>query len=255
MKLRPVVAIAAVFLLQGLPVHAAEIKVLSAGGIRSPLEALIPEFERSSGHKVAIKFMGGPAVKTEIDKGEPFDVALSTSSVMDELVKAGTLVAASRNEIARAGVGIAVRAGAPKPDIGSVDAFKRALLNAKSIAYAGDGTAGMHFQGVLDRLGISKDIAPKARKTLAADPKNSAMDLVARGDAELGVSTVATIFRPGVEFVGPLPAELQTYIHFAAALGSGAKEPQAGAAFMRFVTSPPAAAAYKAKGMEPVPQR
>src|SRR5687768_1333460 len=255
MKLRPFVAIASVFLLQAFAVKAAEITVLSAGGIRPPLEALIPEFERSSGHKVAIKFMGGPAVKTEIDKGAPFDVAVSTSNVMDELGKGGKLVAATRTELARAGVGIAVRAGAPKPDISSVAAFRQTLLNAKSIAYAGDGTAGMHFQGVLERMGISKDIAPKARKTLAADPKNSAMDVVARGDAELGVSAVATMFRPGIDFVGPLPGELQSYIHFSAALGSAAKEPQAGVALLRFLASAPAAPAYKAKGMEPAPQR
>jgi molybdate transport system substrate-binding protein len=255
MTLRPLVAVASVFLLQAFAVKAAEINVLSAGGIRPPLEALIPEFERSSGHKVAIKFMGGPAVKTEIDKGTPFDVAVSTSNVMDELVKGGKLVAATRTELARAGVGVAVRAGAPKPDISSPDALKRALLNAKSVAYAKDGTAGMHFHSVLQRLGISKQMEPKLQLTAAANPSDGAMTRVARGDAEMGVAAVATLFTPGVDFVGPLPAELQTYIHFSAAIGSAAKEPQAADALMRFLTAAPAVPAYKAKGMEPVPQR
>jgi molybdate transport system substrate-binding protein len=241
-------------LVQGAAVSAAEIKVLSAGGIRPPLEQLAAQFERASGHKVAITFMGGPAVKQQIERGAAFDVAVAAANVIDDLTKAGKL-AAARTDVARAGVGVAVRAGAPKPDISSVDAFKRALLNAKSVAYAKDGTGGMHFQSVLQRLGISKEMEPKIRATSAADPANSATVLVARGEVEMSVATVATLIRPEVDFVGPLPAELQSYIHFTAALGSSAKEPKAGADFIRFISAPAAAAAFKAKGMEPAPQR
>lgn len=255
MKIRITLALAAL-LMQGAAVSAAEIKVLSTGGIRPPIEELVPQFERTSGHKVAITFMGGPAVKQQIDGGAAFDVAVAAANVIDELAKAGKLAAATRTDIARAGVGVGVRAGAPKPDISSVDAFKRVLLNAKSVAYAKDGTAGMHFHGVLQRLGISKEMEPKIRSTSAADPNNSATLLVARGEVEMSVAAIATIIgRPGVDFVGPLPAELQSYSVFAAAVGSSAKEPKAAADFIKFVTAPAAATAYKAKGMEPAPHR
>ena len=248
--------LAATILLAQVPVlGAAEIKVLSAGGIRPPLEELIPQFERASGHKVSVRYAGGPAVKREIEDGAAFDVAVSTTNTIDELLKTGKLVAASRSDVARAGVGVAVRAGTPKPDIASSEAFKRSLLNAKSVAYAKDGTAGMHFHGVLQRLGISKEMEPKLKHTLAADPANGVVPLLRRGEAEIGVASTATLFGPGIDFVGPLPGELQAYIQYAAAVGAAAKEPQAGAALIKFITAPAAAAAYKAKGMEPAPQR
>lgn len=249
-------AIATTILLSQVPAAAAaEIKVLSAGGIRPPLEQLIPQFESASKHKVAIKFVGGPTVKREVDAGSAFDLVIAPPEVLEDLVKAGKVAAASRADIARAGVGIGVRAGAPKPDIASVEAFKRTLLNAKSVAFAKDGTSGTHFQGVLERLGISKEMEPRLKRTTAADLANSAGALVARGDAEIAVSTVTTLFAPGIDFVGPLPSEFQSYNRFAAGVATGAKEPQAAAAFIKFVTAPAAAAAFKAKGMEPAPQR
>jgi molybdate transport system substrate-binding protein len=255
MNARSLALAATILLAQVAALDAAEIKVLSAGGIRPPLEELIPQFERASGHKVSVRYAGGPAVKREIEEGAAFDVAVSTANTIDDLLKSGKLVAASRSDVARAGVGVAVRAGAPKPDVASSEAFKRALLNAKSVAYAKDGTAGIHFHGVLQRLGISKQMEPKLKHTLAADLANGVVPLLKRGEAEIGVASIATLFASGVDFVGPLPAELQAYIHFAAAVGAAAKEPQAGAALIRFITAPAAAAAYKAKGMEPAPQR
>lgn len=254
MKIRTTVA-AAILIAQSAPAAGAELTVLSAGGIRPPLEQLIPQFERASGHKVAIKFVGGPAVKQAVDGGAAFDVAISTANVIDDLVKAGKIVAATRAEIARAGVGVGVRTGAPKPDISTVDAFKRTLLNAKSVAYAKDGTAGMHFQGVLQRLGIAKDMEPKLKPTVAADPKAGVIPLVARGDAEIGIAATAALFGPGVDFVGPLPPELQSYSRFTAGVGTGAKEGAAAVAFLRFLTASSADPAFKAKGMEPAPRR
>jgi len=250
MKIRLLVAASAVVLTQSFAAGAADINVLSAGGIRPPLEQLVPQFERASGHKVAIKFVGGPTVKREIDAGGAFDLVIAPPEVLEDLVKAGKLAAASRADIARAGVGLGIRAGAPKPDIASVEAFKRTLLNAKSVAFAKDGTSGTHFQGVLERLGISKEMEPRLKRTTAADLANSAGALVARGDAEIAVSTVTTLFAPGIDFVGPLPAEFQSYNRFAAGVATGAKEPQAAAALIKFVTAPAAAAAFKAKGME-----
>jgi molybdate transport system substrate-binding protein len=229
---------------------AADIKVLSAGGIRPPLEQLVPRFESSSGHKVSLRFVGGPTVKREVEGGGAYDLVIAPPEVIEDLIKAGKVAKGTRAEIARAGVGLAVRAGAPKPDIGSSEALKRTLLAAKSVAFAKDGSAGTHFHGVLERMGISKEMEPKLKRTTAADPANSAGQLVLRGEAELAVAAVATLFAPGLDFVGPLPSEFQNYIQFSAGIASGAKEPQAAAALVKFVTAPAAAAAYKARGME-----
>jgi molybdate transport system substrate-binding protein len=252
MNIRITLALAAL-LVQAAAVSAAEIKVLSAGGVRPALEELISQFERTSGHKVTTTFVGGPAVKQQIDGGAAFDVAVSSATVIDELVKSGKLSADTRVDIARAGIGVVVRAGAPKPDIASVDGFKRALLNAKSIAYAKDGTSGGHFHGLLQRLGISKELEGKLKPTVAADQKAGTIPLVRQGEAEIGVAAIGALFVPGVDFVGPLPSELQSYTVFVAAVGSSAKEPKAAADFIKFVTAPAAAAAYKTKGMEPAP--
>ena len=259
MTLRPFVTaakIAATILLaQSFAAGAAEIKVLSAGGIRPPLEELVPQFERTSAHKVALRFVGGALMKQELEAGTAFDVVIAEASVLDEFIKAGKLAPATRADVARAGVGMGIRADAPKPDIASVDAFRRALLNAKSVAYSKEGMAGLHFLGVLERLGISKEMQPKLIATVAGDPGRGTFALVSRGEAELGIGAIATIFTPGVDFVGPIPAELQRYIQFAAAVGTAAKEPRAGAELIKFVTTPAAASVLKAKGMEPAPPK
>ena len=258
MTLRPLLAAASLCLLSVVTaggVVAAEIKVLSAGGIRPALDSLIPQFEKASGHKVAAKFVGGPAIPQELNAGAMVDLVIAPPNVIDGLIKEKKLAAATRADVARAGVGLGVRAGAAKPDIRSAESLKRALLGAKSVAFARDGTAGTHFQGVLERLGINKEMEPRLKRTLAADPNNSAGALVARGEAEIVVAAVATLMTPGVDFVGPLPAELQAYIQFVAAVVSGSKEQPAAAALIKFITAPGAAAAYKAKGMEPIGHR
>jgi molybdate transport system substrate-binding protein len=243
-------------LLQVPFVLAAEIKLLSTGGIRPPMEELIPQFERASGHKVSARFAGGPAVQREAESGAAADVVIAPSNVIEELAKGGKVASGTRTEIARSGVGVIVRAGMPKPDISTAEGLKRALLDAKSIAYAGDGTAGLHFEKVLDRLGIRKQVEAKAKKTAAADPKNSAPVLVERGEVDLAVSSIPTIYeRKGIVFAGPLPGDLQHYITYAGGVTANAKDAQAARAFLRFVTAPAAALALKAKGMEPAPQR
>jgi molybdate transport system substrate-binding protein len=259
MTLRPFVAaakIAATILLaQSFAAGAAEIKVLSAGGIRPPLQELASQFERASGHKVALRFVGGAVLKQEVEAGAASDVVIAEATVLEEFIKAGKVAAATRAEIARAGVGVAVRAGAAKPDIASVQAFRRTLLEAKSVAFSKEGMAGLHFLGVLERLGISKEMQPKLMPAVAADPSRGTQALVARGEAELGVAAIATLFAPGIDLIGPIPAELQRYIQFAAGIGAGAKEPQAAAALIKFLTAPAAVSVMKAKGMEPAPQR
>jgi molybdate transport system substrate-binding protein len=249
-------AIAATFLLvQSTAAVAAEIKVLSAGGIRPPLEELASQFERSSGHKVALRFVGGAVLKQEIGSGAASDVVIAEANVLDEFVKAGKVTAASRTPVARAGVGVAIRSGAPKPDISSVEAFKRTLVSSKSIAFSKEGMAGQHFLGLLERLGISKEMQPKLVPTVTGDPGRSTQLLVARGEAELGIAAIATLFAPGITLVGPIPQELQRYIEFAAGVGTSATEPQAAGAFIKFLAAPGAAPALKAKSMEPAAHR
>jgi molybdate transport system substrate-binding protein len=227
---------------------AAEIKVLSGTGSRAVVEELARQFERASGHTLTVHFDGNAELKRKIEAGETFDVAILNPPVIDELIKQGKIVAQTRADIGRAGVGVAVRAGAPKPDIGSVEAFKRALREAKSVAFAKEGASGIHFMAVLDRLGIAEEIKAKLRPMPALD----SVEVVARGEAEMVVVVLPRILVvPGVELVGPIPAELQTSIGTTAGVGVAAKEPDAAKALIRFFTAPEAAPVLKAKGMQP----
>ena len=230
-------------------VHAAELKVLSGNGARAAVRELASQFERASGHKVALRFEVNAELKRKIEAGETFDVAILNPPVIEDLIKQGKIVAGTRADIGRAGLGVAVRAGAPKPDIGSVEAFKRALLNANSVAYPGEGASGVYFAGLVDRLGIAAEMKSKMRPMPAEDT----VEVVARGDADMVVVVVASRIYDveGVDPVGPLPAELQTMIGFAAALGAAAKEVDAAKALIRFVSAPDAAPTLTAKGVTP----
>jgi molybdate transport system substrate-binding protein len=226
--------------------HAVEIKVLSGNGGRAAVNELCSRFERTTGHKVMIRFEVNAELRRKIEAGETFDVAILNPPVLDALIKQGKIAAGTRADIGSAGLGVAVRAGAPKPDIGSVEAFKRTLLNAKSVAYPGEGASGIYFAGLLDRLGIAEDMKAKLKPMPAEDT----VEVVARGEAEIVVVIASRIFNvPGVELVGPLPAELQTSIGIAAAVGATAKEPEAAKALIQFFTAPAAAAVLKAKGL------
>lgn len=250
MKIRSLAAaatIGAMILLAQGEAEATEVKVLCAGGIASVVNELGAQFERASGHKLMMKFVSGPVVKREIDAGTAFDVAISLPDVIDAAIKDGKIVAATRANIARTGVGVIVRAGAPKPDIGSVDAFKRALLNAKGVAYGKEGASGVHFMGLLERLGIMAEMKPKLRPGGVGDGVRS----IIKGDAALALGPIPTLMEPGVDLVGPLPVELQTYLSFAAGVGAAAKEADAGRALIKFLTAPAAVPVIKANGMEP----
>ncbi len=227
---------------------ATEIKVLSGTGPRSAVRELIAQFERNTGHKVAVQFHVNAEVKRRIDAGETFDATVLNPDVLDELIRQGKVTAASRASIGRAGVGMAVRAGAAKPDISTAENFKRALLDAKSVAFPEEGASGRYFVSVLARLGIADAMKPKLKPMPASD----AAEIVARGEAEMAVVVMPRMAGvPGIEIVGPLPAELQTYIGFAAGVGAGAKEPDAATALVRFLSSPEAAPVLRAKGIEP----
>jgi molybdate transport system substrate-binding protein len=235
-------------LAQGVAADAAEIKVLAGGAIAGVLGELGPAFERATGHKPIIEYGLAPQVKQRIEGGVPFDIVILSPGPMGDLAKQGK-IAGTPVAIARDGVGVAVRTGAPKLDIGSVDAFKRTMLNAKSISYAPQATTGVHLAKLFERLGIAEEMKSKTKPQQAADRIPQA---VADGEAELAIAlTSSLLLAKGVEVVGKLPAELQNYLVFTASVGASAKEPEAAKAFIRHLTAPEAHAVIKAKGWEP----
>ena len=242
-------ALAALLTMHGAAA-AADIRVICAGGITPVVTALTGEFERTSGHKLVFTFVSGPVVQREIENGASFDVAISQPEVIEALIKSGKVAAASRADIARTGVGVSVRAGAPKPDIGTVDAFRRTLLAAKSIAHSKEGASGVYFMGLLDRLGIATQIKPKLIGSPAGP--GGLVSPVVKGEAEMVVGTMSAIMEPGIELVGPIPNELQNWTSFTAGVAVASKDPGAAQALIRFLTAPGADAAIKAKGMEPL---
>lgn len=225
-------------------VDAAEIKVLTARALATVLEKVGPEFERDTGHKLVVISGFGPVFVRQINSGEPFDVFVSTPSTIDVLFKEAKLIAASRTRLLRSGTGVEVKAGAKKPDIGTVEAFKRALLNAKSIGYLKVGGV----PELVERLGIADAI--KSKVTIPATDVVS--ELVAKGEIELGVVVITQILTtPGVELVGPLPSEIQFYVDFVGGIGTAAKAPDAATELFRFLTGPKAIPVIKSQGMDP----
>lgn len=225
-----------------------EVKIFSTIGVRSVMQELGPHFESATGHKLVFTFDVANALKRRIDAGERFDVAILTVPVMDELIKQNKIVADTRVIIARGGMGLAIRAGAPKSDISSADAFKRTFLNAKSITYPKEGLTGIHVAKVLDGLGISDAMRPKSTLTGAGSPA----ELVARGDVEIAAHIIPELLAvKGVELLGPFPPELQTYIILPAGIGTSSTEPQAARELLKFLTGPVAVPLIKAKGYEP----
>lgn len=232
-------------LVRGIAAEAAEIKVLCSNAIVPIMNELVPPFERATGHKLAIRYELGPVLRREIEAGAAFDVAILSLDVED-LIKQGKITAGTRAVLGRTGIGVGVHKGTPKPDISTTDAFKRALLNAKSIAYS-EGSSGVHFLGLLDRLGIAEDVKAKLKPQPGA-----AARAVVTGEAEMVVVGVAVILMvSGAELVGWLPSELQTYVLFTGGVSAAAKEAEAGRALLNFLTMPEAVAVFKAKGLEP----
>jgi molybdate transport system substrate-binding protein len=225
----------------------AEITVWTTRAIATVLAEIGGEFERATGHRLIITTDLPPAFLRRAQAGEPFDLVITGSAPIDEWIRDGRIVAKTRVEIARSGIGVEVRAGTPKPDISTVDAFKRALLNAKSIAYLKVGS-GLYLEAVLERLGISKAVASKVIRPDA----DIVSELVAKGDVELGIVVITQILTtPGVELVGPLPSEIQSYVTFVAAVSSQSKAPDAANELIAFLRGPRAAAVITSQGMEP----
>ena len=222
------------------------IKIISGGAMRSLMVEIVPLFERASGARVEIEFRLTSVLKKEIEDGAIFDLALLPRPELDELVRAGKIAEGATADVTRSAVGLAVRAGAPKPDIGTVAVFKQTLLAATSIAYS-DGPSGAYIAGLMRQLGLADEIEPKIKLT-----SRPVAELVAEGDAELGLQQIVAILPvKGAELVGPLPAELQNVIIYAAGIATRAKEPATARAFVAFTKTPQAERLIRAKGMEP----
>lgn len=248
-SLRSIVLAALLLGAHAAGVAAAEIKVLTAGAMRGVLEALLPEFETTSGHKVSLDNATAGALAKRIEGGEAFDVAIITPAVIDDLAGKGR-ISGSRVDLAKVGIGVAVRQGAPVPDIGTVEAFREALLSAKSVAYIdpkAGGSSGIYFDRLLDRLGIGEAVRAKARLKSGG----YVAELVANGEAELAVHQMSEILPvKGVTLVGPLPAPVQNTTVYAAGVGAAAREPAAAKALLEHLAGPAAASVLVAKGME-----
>jgi molybdate transport system substrate-binding protein len=228
--------------------QADELTVLSGNGARAAVTELLAQFERASGHKVTVHFEVNPGVKRRVEAGEAFDVVVLNPPVLDELIRQGHVVATTRAVLGRAGIGAAVRAGTPLPDISTVEAFKRTLLGVNSVAYPGEGASGKYFVSVVERLGITNEMRPKMRPM----PAEYNVEVVARGEVDLVVvvaSRVAGV--PGVTLVGPIPQALQTWIGFAAGVGSRSKVPGVARELVRFLTASAAAPVLRSFGVEP----
>ena len=234
----------------GTIARAAEIKLLCAVALHPAIDALIPDFEKSSGHKVTVAYGNAGAIADRFQKGEAADLVINAAPLMDQLRTQGKVVAGDRIIIAKVGVSAFVRKGAAKPNIGSADAFKRSMLAARSITYpdpAGGGASGIYMASLLERLGIAGEMKPKTKLASAKVLYAS----VASGDVEIGFNQISEVLaQPTVEFAGPLPSAIQNYTQFAPGIVTGSNQTDAARALVTFLTSPAAQTVLKAKGFE-----
>src|SRR5271169_3603399 len=238
-------------------VSAAELKVLSAGAMRAVLQELAPAFETASGHKLKIEYATAGVVEQKVTADDEIDVAILTKPRVDKLVSEAKIVGGSTKTLASAQIGLAVKKGATKPDISSVDAVKRALLNAKSVAYAdpaSGATSGAYLAQAFEKLGISSELKPKTRLISAGTAQGPRVgEAVARSEAEIGLQPISELIEvEGIDVVGPLPAELQSPdLVYVAGAPDVSQQPIAAKALIDFLADPKAAAVYKAKGLQP----
>ena len=233
----------------GTIARAAEIRLLCADALHPAIDALIPDFEKSSGHKVSVTYGRLGAVADRVQKGEAADIVISSVPMIDRLQAQGKVVADSH--VIKVGVGAFVRKGAVKPDISSADAFKRSMLAARSIAYpdpAGGGASGIYVASLLERLGIAVEMKPK---TKLFPPTEVLYASVASGDVEIGFNQISEILaQPTVELAGPLPSAIQNYTQFVPGIVTGSSQTDAARALVTFLSSPAAQTVLKAKGFE-----
>jgi len=238
-------AIALAIMLAPVAAEAAEVTLLISNALKTVFEELVPRFEKATGHKLAIAYGSTNPLKARIEKGEAFDLTILGETAIDDLIKQGKLVATTRVVVARSGMGLAIRSGTIKPDIGTTEAFKRTLLNAKSIGYLEGGLTGTYLKVLFERLGIADSMKSKHKSTRGGEA-------VAKGEVELGLTQMSEILHePGAELAGPLPPEIQNYTNFLSAVATGARQADAARALLKYLASPDAARVMKANGLEP----
>jgi molybdate transport system substrate-binding protein len=228
--------------------EAAELKVIAGGSMTASMNALAPDFEKASGHRLVTHFDSTPNIITRVTSGTPFDVVVVPVDVFKDAAARARFAPGPTIDIARVGYGVIVRAGAPKPDIATPEAFKQTLLSAPSVAFLPASAAGAYVLKTFERLGIAD--AMKA-KTKAQAATGEIAQAVAKGEAELGVFLTNVLIAPGVELAGPFPADLQQELVFAAAIAADTKEADAAKALIDYLKTPAATAIIKAKGMTP----
>ena len=240
----PIAALALALLASGA--QAAEIKVLASTAVKTTLEELAPQFEKATGNKVDLTFAPAAALKVKIDEGAAFDVAILAAGVTDSLGGSGK-IDMPPTTIAHSGIGVAIRKGAPKPDISTSGAFKQAVLNAKSIGFTAAGATGVYLRTLFEKLGIADELKPKIKLLPGA-----AGEAAASGEVEMGMTQISEILPyANAELLGPLPPDIQSYTYFSAAVSTASKDADVAKAFIKFLAAPQALAVIKAKGMEP----
>jgi len=249
-QLRHSVLIVGAFCLAVPAAHAAEVKVLTAGAFKEVVLELVPGYERKTGNKVIVDNGTTGQLKKSIADGEAFDIVVITPAVVDEMIASGKVAAGSKIALASVGIGVVVKEGAPKPDIGTVEKFKEALLKAKSVAYIdpkSGGSSGIYIDKLLEKLGIADQIRPKAKLKKGGH----VADLIVSGEAELGIHQISEIVPvKGVTLVGPLPKEIQNTTTYAAGMSASTKEKIAAKELIEYLSGTDAAAVLKSKGMD-----
>ena len=229
-------------------VQASELQILAGGGIAGPLRELAAQFEKASGHRVVLRFGTTPELIKLATTGGPFDLGVVPREVFKDAATQAQFASGPTTDIARVGLGVAVRSGAPKPDISTPEALKQTLLKAQSIATIPASAAGAQVLRVFDSLGISEAMKAKIR---AQPAPAQIVEAVAKGEAELGVFLLNVLTAPGLDVVGPFPAAVQQEVVFTAAIAVNTKEAEAARAFITYLTTPVATALIKARGMNP----
>jgi len=249
---RAAVLAAVLLLCRPHALFADDIVVMTSGAFTAAYLELVPAYERSTKHKLTTATTamgtGAESIPNRLKRGEPADVVIVNAELLDDLIKAGSVLAGSRVDLARSSIAMAVRAGAPKPDISSADAVKRAMLAAKSIAYS-TGPSGVYIAALFQRMGIADQIKDKVKIGAPGVPIGG---IIARGEAEIGFQQVSELLPvAGIDYIGPLPPDIQQITVFASGIHTGATQADAAKALVKFLTSPQAAPVIKKKGMEP----